>query len=83
MIENHLQPDKIAIADFPKLAALLRLDNELDALAGLRIQEINAGLKKSDLTTPLNDLKLVSDQFRYIYKLSQDILKLSRNITLK
>ena len=83
IIENHLQPDKIIIADFPKLSSLSRLDTELNTLAGLRIQEINAGLEKSDLTAPLNDLKLVSDQFRYIYKLSQDILKVSRNITLK
>lgn len=82
-IENHQDNDRTLISEQPKLAALLRLDTELDELAVLRLQEIGAGLEKSDRTASLNELKLISDQYRFIYKLSQDILKLSRNITLK
>lgn len=65
-----------------QIAALVRLDAELDSMTRMRVAEFKKGKEKSAETAPLNELKLISDQFRFIYKLSQDILRLSRDISV-
>lgn len=64
-----------------KLSALIRLDLKIETLAQLRIEEFRQGMEHSDLTGPLNELKLVADQFRFIYSLSQDILRISKPVS--
>lgn len=65
------------------LPAILKLEKDLDALTLIRVQEIQEGRDMSELTRPLTELKLISDQFRFIYKLSGDIRKVSRKISFK
>ncbi len=66
-----------------QLPAIIQLEKDLDLLSLIRVLEIREGREISEETRPLTELKLVSDQFRFIYKLSGDIRKVSRKISFK